>query len=369
MNRALLETGHTDFSAIKMIVTIDFGANDAAAMDRHKVSELFSELVRASVRGHHRVVINRAMCRWSIEHLDLNERQKKHVAKIGQEFSQLGGEPPAIAPKISIVAESQLPECVGMRRWVIGVDEILSGDYLEPASLILENATNDGDFYELLLRLTAKKEQIGDLSYNIHHGGGNGCAAEVTRQATHQKIVVCVCDTDLLSPFGAKSATYTSAKAAFNQVQPVGEFFGTPGREVENFLPVDVIGDISGNWKAVIEVENIVNSQKFPIAEGDCIFLYLDLKNGANPGKYDNYCKSTESRSWICQKFRVPEIQIQNLSTPAFGHRLIESVIKSEPLKRKMHRHVRSSYWDVHFSNWAQSLAWMFAGRKPDRAK
>lgn len=361
-----MKTGHLVFSAIKMIIKFDFSQDDIADVDIRKLSDLFSEAARSSLLGYHRVVISRSLAKWAALNLDLSKKHKEHILGLGQEFSQLGGQVEKAKYKILVRHDVGLIDYDDKGTWRIGIDHALPEGFLSQTSLVLENARNDGEFYKLLFDLNAKLLRFGDLSYVPVHGGGNGSADEITRIAEQKRPVSCICDTDVKALGGSASATYNSVMSAKRLSNPVGLVIGTPAREVENFLSTNIVRQITENQDSLDYIEHLLDRQG-EVDSGDCLWLYMDLKDGFLPGVLDAYARSPHTRKWICNKFDTTDEEIKNINVKPMGNNILQAFMRSERLKSDFHQYVRSAYWAEHFLTWINEVLWVLAGRKRER--
>lgn len=359
--------GRLASSAINMIVIINISAKYACNADRDLLSAMFSEVARASLLGDHRVIISRSLSKWAAHKLDLTERHRQHILRIGQEYTQLGSQISRAKFKVFVEDGITGVESRGGGEWAIGVEEALPGGYLSPSQLVLEHATNDGEFYDLIFRMHAKRSGFGNISYQIIHGGGSSCCDEIRRLAAQRRAVSCICDTDRKTPLGAASATFNAVISERGKSNPLGILTGTPGREAENFLPPEIVQILSDKTETVGKLIGLMARQGPDVEAGDCLWLFYDIKDGFPCGTLENYCRSPQSRQWICQKYDIEENSIGEFSMPALGSNILRDFMNSDRLRREMHLHVRSSYWTTHFQSWMDEVLWFLAGRKHER--
>ncbi len=350
-----------------MIIKIDLSTRDASAFDRNKLSELFEEASRASLLGYHRVVLSRGLAKWAVENLDLSDRHKVHITKIGHEYAQLGQQYKSAAIKIRIRADVLGIIEEGDGTWTVGVQCAGPEGVLSQTSLVFENGINDGDFYKLILEMSAKSIGFGDISYVAINGGGNGCGGQIQRISNEGKVVSCICDTDIKVPGGAKSQTYQSTIRARDNSKPLGIVLGTPCMEIENFLPISIVRSLTNEIEALNHIEELVRRQGANVEPGDCLWLFVDIKSGFRVGQLDDYCRNENLRQWVCRKYNVVDEEIRDIFVPPFGADLLRRFMASNELIAEMHKHVRSTYWKTHFLDWVRMVLWALAGRKRER--
>lgn len=350
-----------------MIIKFDFDSQSLANISKNLLSAVFSEVSRSSLMGYHRIVLSRSLSKWVFDNLDLSNRDKHHILKIGQEFSQLGGQYLDAKYKIIVCSSVSHWSFDGIGVWTIGLNQVLPGGYLSQSYLVLENSKNDGGFYDLIFSWTAKRAQLSDLSYEVVHGGGNGSANVIRSISQMGRMVSCICDTDLKAKGGAYSTTHNSVMAVRGNANLIGKIVGTPAREIENFLPISIVKQLTENQDSIDFIENLMLNQIGDVEEGDCIWLYIDIKEGFSAGVLDSYGKSQDIREWICRKFNVSDCDIKNISISPLGENILSQFMRSDHLKSEMHKYIRSSYWDIHFFNWVCDILWFFLGRKRER--
>lgn len=351
-----------------MIIMFEISGAEVPPEKIDIVSEVMSEAARSSILGYHRLVVPRAFAKWCVATLDLSKKHKMHIERLGQDYTQLGGQARAAPSKLTIVLENEGASRDGNGGWIIGIGDIWAGRQLERTALILENADNDGAFYEFIFERCSKKLGFGPISFETFNGGGNGSGRELARLSSDCRVIACICDTDMNAPGGAKSPTYNTMMAEYRRVAPLGIASGTPGREVENFLPLHIVESLTENMTAVQKLKELLDLQGEDVDPQDCLWLYFDIKRGFPKGVLEKYCKSEELKNWVAVKYGVEKSKISDIEIPPLGERVLERFLLSEPLKGEMHRYVRTKYWETHFMGWIEMFLWVLAGRKVERA-
>lgn len=350
-----------------MIVKFNFTHEDIAHIQDEMLSELFSEAARSSLLGYHRIIISRSLAKWAADNLDLTTKHRKHILRLGQDFTQLGGQACNAKYKMLVCPKADSISYDNNGTWTIGIAHALPEGFLSQTTLVLENAKNDGDFYNLILSQSAKNLRFGDISYAIAHGGGSGSGNEVKRIFELGKAVSCICDTDLKVRGGAASDTFNSVMAVKCEINPIGAIVGTPAREVENFLPLSIVRKITTKHDELDYIESLIRKQETDVSPGDCLWLFIDIKDGFPEGVLDSYCRSAEARQWVSRKFNVPDNEIQNISISPLGQNVLSEFMRCPQMKSELHKHIRSTYWATHFKEWVWEVLWALAGRKRER--
>lgn len=352
-----------------MIISIEISVNQLADQPIEKSEDFFSEILRSSRRGHHIVIIPRAIARWAAENLQLSGADRAHLERLKGEFTQLGGLREAPTTRmLKVNSFAQDLQTADERSWLIGVNEMLAGRFLEKPVLLLENATNDGDLYNELLSHEARRRGITNLAYQIGNGGGGTTFQEVERFADLKHIVVCVCDHDKLTPYSSRSETFRKAKATSDAIQHIGTVIPTPGREVENFLPLDLVFDLYPEYclPHLQTLRGLIHAQGNP-ASGDCLWLYFDVKEGVCSGKFVQKCTSDEARNWVQQKYQIDDLNDNDMKINGFGQNVVERLFANGANLSALHKFTRSEYWLRHFATWFDALLPFFQSRSSTR--
>ncbi|EAP82539.1 hypothetical protein EE36_14008 [Sulfitobacter sp. EE-36] len=229
---------------------------------------------------------------------------------------------------------------------------MLAGRFLEKPILLLENATNDGDLYIELFSHEARRRGIRSLAYEVANGGGGTTFQEVYRLAKLQHVVVCICDHDKLSPYSQNSETFRKAASTAKHSDLVGTVVTTPGREVENFLPLDLVLDIVPNFPIDQrkKLEDLITVQG-PVQPRDCLWLFFDVKEGICSNKLLKKCKSIDAQRWAEEKYKI-DLQVDKIAITGFGETVVAQLLDDGALLAKLYKFTRSQYWLHHFAPW-----------------
>jgi len=341
-----------------MIISIEISVAQASEQPVARLEEFFSEVLRSSRRGHHIVIVPRELARWAMDNVQLSGHDQAHLERIREEFTQLGSlrnDPGSRVLKV--VTLHQELQTAGDQAWSIGIEEMLAGRFLDKPVLLLENATNDGDLYTELLSHEARRRGIRSLAYQVANGGGGTTFQEVSRFANLQHIVVCVCDHDKLTPYSQNSETYRKAATTANSIDFVGTVVATPGREVENFLPLDLVIDLFPDFPSAqrSKLEGLIHAQGTPQPR-DCLWLFFDVKEGICSTRLLQKCNSNEARGWAEAKYQIDDLEDDNTTISGFGQNIVERLLGNGAGLAKMNKFTRSQYWLQHFATWFDAL-------------
>lgn len=351
-----------------MLIVVYFEPDEVAQLPSGVQTELFSELMRASRLGHHRVVISRRLGSWIEAHVSLSEIDRAHIVRLKSEYAQIAG----LIPSARVLAHVVLGEGLGIeeggRVIRIGHETLLNGRFLQKTVLLLENAASDGRMLQEIFSHEAKRRSFGEFSFFIANGGGSGTATELKRFVDDGYFVVCVCDSDILVPGGARSATCNQVMAAADRLTVPGVVKATPCREIENFLPLDVLELLYGDSRADVcsSVRDIFINQK-AVKSDECVWLYLDLKLGIPKGRLRLICNTADKLAWVSAKFGLTESDLNDFELGGFGEDIVNRFLDSGMARAEFHRFTRSDYWLKHFSFWLETVLWGMCARKEIR--
>lgn len=336
------------------------------AENRPDLLEFLDELARSISRGCHRVSIGRSVGRWCQENLHESSTTGQRLVRASESYSQSKLEFDAAIFKLHIIVGTSSPTEISLRLWQIGHLTVLNGSFLEPVCFVVENATNDGAFFEYLISLEAKRTGFGEVSCHFANGGGSGLAKEFSRSIGLNRITVCLADHDRLAPHAKRSQTNLRCQVVERSRAKnyVGIFLELPCREIENFLPLDVISKcVPARLRFEHgELRNAVKAQQ-DASQGDCLWLYFDVKMGLEHDQLLKNCKAPEAMSWIAEKWRRGSFELAvDMTIPGFGNDLPDLFLKNNEAKGDFFRFIRSEYWRKHFSEWCSYLLSFAAG-------
>lgn len=353
-------------SITDMIIKIDIGLHEIGGIAAGEMTLFFSEVLRSSRMGYHRIIIPRNVAAWALSNLNLSDIDKAHLQRLRAEYTQLADQFNKSSIVMSVVSENLLEWRENRRLIVIGRELFINGNYLQGTVVILENGTTDGAIFNLILSHESKRVSFGKISYEIVNGGGSVTASELTRMVAATRAIVCICDTDLKVPGGSRSATYNSVMAAAAKLPLVGIAVGTPGGEVENFLPLPIISHLSGGTGASsCDILSKVMESQGQCRSADCFWLHFDLKRGL--AGMIPHLNTEEKRSWISEKLGLSINELTNSYLPGFGDSIISLFLENNIAMAEFHRFSRSEYWIYHFSEWIHKILWVVCGRPESR--
>lgn len=352
-----------------MLISVNFEPEEVALLSVEVLTEFFSELLRSSRLGHHRVVIPRQIAVWVETQVPLSAIDRAHLTRLRSEYTQLAGLVSSARIFVQVVLGADLSIEEGGRVVRIGLEKLLSGQFLQRTVLLLENASSDGRMLQEILMHEAKRRSFGEFSFFVANGGGSGTAIELSRLAAEGYFLVCICDSDLLVPGGARSATCNKVMTEASKIAVPGVVAATPCREIENFLPIEVLEVLYGATRASAcsSLKSVFANQK-SVPSGDCVWLYLDLKLGIQKGKLRLVCNTPEKLAWASAKFGLVEDDLEDFVLEGLGESIVEDFLNSGVARAEFFKFTRSQYWSRYFENWVELLLWGVCSRKEVRA-
>lgn len=351
---------------IDMLIKIDMEPAEVEALTSSERESLFSEILRSSRYGFHRIVISRALADWVGENVSLNSIEKARLRKLRANYTQVAEQVKKSQFLVIVVGGANVQFLDSGRIVEIGCRWPNFKNILQRSLLLVENANSDGEVFRLILGHEARRLCFGEISFELANGGGASISKELERFVGEGRCVVCICDTDMKVPNGAKSDTCKSMLRQAENLQHIGLAIGTPGAEIENFIPLSIIEEIYGHnkIKECQELEKIVKNQGDCVS-GDCFWLYFDIKEGF--GKMLPHFNTQDKIEWISRKLKVEPNELDKISISGFGDDVIERFMKNPTLLGKFHQFSRSSYWETHFSEWILRVLWIFCGDKEQK--
>lgn len=355
-------TGLTASSITDMLIRIDLTLDQVAEIDRAEAGYFFGEILRASRLGFHRIIFPRFLADWIIQNLPLSEIDSSHLRRLRSEYTQLAGQIEQAPIFLSVVrgGDFRVPE-VG-RGLIVGLELLVRGRYLQNSALLLENAVNDGQFFDLIIQHEVKRITFGKVSYELFNGGGATTAAELERLVATQRIVTCICDTDLKVPGGSKSSTYNTMMHKASSIPLIGYAMGTPCSEAENFIPLKVLEILYGNshFDSCNFLASVMARQGS--CEGsDCFWMHFDFKNGW--ASVLPHLNTDAKLDWACRKLGVSKGDLSGITLNGFGNGIIPTFLSHDAAQAEFFRFTRSQYWILNFSDWLARLLWVICGR------
>ena len=206
-----------------------------------EVSDLFSEVARASKCGYHRIVMHPDLSTWVADNIFLSEGHKDQILDIGKIYTQTGGQPEEALTslKIELNDESFIRKNENMvgQHWIASHKKFAEGMLLEQTKLLVENKIYDGGMYDIILKVEAKKQGIDRLDFDTDMGAGNSIVPLFSDLVEEKSIFkACIADRDFNVVEGNIGNQLMDIYTNLATDEFIGMLTIIPCNSVENFI-------------------------------------------------------------------------------------------------------------------------------------
>lgn len=346
-----------------MIIFLEASPEELLAHPVSGIEELFSELIRSSLRGYHLVLIDRGACDWALANLTLNGRERAHLSELKNTFTQKGAMRQQAAFQLCVGTGSFGLQKVG-NVYQIGHIPLLRGEYLDKAILLVENEENDGEFVSQVFHALKRDHPVKDFVFETRHGGGSTIVPCFDTALRSKRVIVCLADSDRVAPCGPVSSTVKALHKTAQLQTYVGGLFITLCREVENHLPSELVRvhNLCPQYPDFAKLEALIQNQVVH-APLEKLWFSFDAKNGfvgsSIPGK--NYPASVEG--WLCEHFGQGD-EIDSVLIAGLGDALLQQFLRSGEALRDFAAHIRGEEWKGAFGGFFEEMLWFFAAER-----
>ena len=349
-----------------MIITLNMTPAELAEEPKAELETLFSELLRASAKGYHLIIIPRALCEWADGNLDLNSAQRAQLKRIKISFTTVAGTLNVALVKLIVdIGRAGIREAEP-GEFRIGHLQLIQENYLGGAvSLIMENTESDEGLYSLILDATKKHVGYPVYSYSPVFGGGSGMLAALRNEIRKKSIVVCLVDSDKRSPSCPVSSTAQSLQKEAERANTLAVILSTVCREAENHIPFYILFDqkLCPNFNSIQKLEAIA-AKNLPKPTKDDFWLYFDVKNGIDGQRVSASEIPEGVKNWIFETYRIDEDELEDLKVQGFGENVVNVFCNSNAACAEFHRYTRRDFWAEHFKDFFCKLYWFFVAEK-----
>jgi len=352
-----------------MIVYLGVSIEELQQLPAAEMEELLSEIGRSSRRGYHLYVLRRSIAKFASEQECLGDLHRSEFKRLQADATQNFSLLSSAIKYIEIEIGDQLKTVPERKKWVIGHKKVLESELLSKSKLILEDAHSDGEVYRMFLDKGTAVGRGFKIQFEAHHGGGNQTFRRLREQVAAGSVSVCICDHDMYAPNSARSDTFNKAKAESEKRDFIGKFFTPPFRELENLIPLRVLRDF---YPLVSPVRLDVLEQGIQaqgdVLQGDCLWLYFDVKEGVTGELLLKKCPGEKSQEWLRSKYLYgATTRLEEVSFPGFGDSVINTILNSGPALKELHSFLRSTYWKKHLHPFFEEVAWYLVGERRAR--
>lgn len=349
--------GHSDSLITKMIITISSDPDEFAKAEKASLETFVSEITRASRLAHHLVVLNRQQIDWMLKELSLSNQDKAQLQRLKKDYAQTGALLRQDFPKLSISIGNSPLENHNFQ-WSIGHQSISATHLLDEPLLLVENAKYDGAVITALLDIARRARGLGKLNYQLDMGGGGATFHALQTKIDQSRMVLCVCDRDMATPCSKFGETYLKAKSVADDNTFVGRVYPTPGREVENFLPLDLVKSMYPEFdpNSYSLLRDLLDNQQ---NTDHCLWLYHDIKCGFDGEAILNSDLGVDSIKWIKEKF-APNCDIRLVKITGFGEKVIKKFDENNVNYHKLRDFSKTEYFKKFFLDWCCDVSLYF---------
>jgi hypothetical protein len=294
-----------------MIVVLDteFLEISPSAFEAH--STLFEYLLFLHSERRILFCLPPAMTARISRHTSIGPLARSVISSIQSSYLDYSSMKHLVRSKIRVVPDSSTTPPLINADLLVGNQAIVRNFITCGPYLYLENAPNDGSFYEFLITSFFIKERIPrHLSFaNTFHGGGNALGAAMAALQNSNLTGLCICDRDTaedVPPFplhstGASALSAALMKGAISSILPpisAHPFFSirpTLGWSMENYIGPHLLeAYFQNNPEAAVHRSNFVTVfPSFPaLAEGETVEWFvshyksfqnaMEVRNGLN---------------------------------------------------------------------------------------
>ena len=360
-----------------MLIIVDLTIQNIAEMGKLKVSKFFERVADASESGKHCIYVPYNLVMNLLESNILSVSAEGPITRIGEESFQYGDLLVDDSfPKLRIkYARNEFKSGTG-NNIIIGQENIINGDYLRETLLVVEDFRYDGEFYDFIFKEEANRTRFSDPNFDITNMGGKSKIGKTIEKFSNKKrIVVFVIDQDSVVKVSEKELKnrQRQLEKILNDGSCVGFIRFTPTHELENFLPITIVEKIGKkvDCDQLNQIKSLIQKQG-KTAPGDCLWLFYDIKKGINGKKnehgvigiknFEDF--STEEVKWLCEKYDIAELELEELQYPGFGDKVIPQFLKYHDYQVSFVKYMSCekdnfNYWNYHFGDWMKSLLWL----------
>lgn len=361
-----------------MIIHIDWADSSITNENIDYITDALNSVLTAYVEGRHFVVIEPASARMLIDSDKFGSVAEARLRRIRLEYPTRSSVlEKGHAAILQLMPEIEGPlESDGNDKYRIGLRKFVNSKYNDKAILLVEG--KEKDIYNLMINEVAKKNALGKLSYDIDIGGGDNTAENLRLRVERGHVVICLADTDKLTPTGKIGTTLKNIHSASKRAEEfVGRICETPGREVENFIPYSIAKRLPISKKTSLfdeggsvfsKLDVLLAKQGAKIID-DCLWLYYDLKKKITQDRFAKEASDPKSKSWILEKYDVSDIQeIENCDLPVWGEGLIGNLLGRKDLVDEFLIFIRNDeYFKHHFNPWFDGFIFYLLGDQSNR--
>jgi hypothetical protein len=330
------------------------------------LSNPISALINAHRSGTHFVVIDRQTAKWLGENVDLSRRDLAMLDRIAQEFTQAGSLRNRAGVYVRLSADPTSHLDRQGNAITIALQRLTACRILERTVLLLENAENDGNLYEFLLRNHCDLHGISHIEFDRSHGGGADLSREFVRLMRARRIVYATIDSDADSPYSPNSKLQALAREAAQERWPLGFSMSPPCREAENLVPMEIVMGLQSGFRnptnqIMLEVERLERGAGE--RPEHYYWLFFDLKLGLTSQRFREL--SPNDGPWVLAKLQLAKCDPNAQDVGGYGERVVPQLFAANRMQSDLRNKTRQHDWRDVFAAFLDGILWpMIAARK-----
>ncbi|WP_298905570.1 hypothetical protein [uncultured Aliiroseovarius sp.] len=349
-----------------MLIIFDASTHELNEQPTSELGDLYSELLRASYRGHHLVVLGRHTCQWGLDNLQLSSREEAHLKHLKHQYTR--------KKQLRSLVDCSLTVCLGddqltetpERKYSIGHKAFLRSRIFDEALLLVENQKNDGDFFRTLFSASIWPNGLNGFHFRPEHGGGGDIVDGLNTYLDMRQVIVTIHDSDKKAPTSPPSETARKLERAAERQTFVGGVFELPARATENLIPPSILKKHQRRVCACYGegAFNTLFDCLEPDGEytaADCFWKFFDVKKGIDTDTLGAIA-SIEDQTWIREKLGTVGEEIPQVK--GFGNGILRSFLDCNEAIKDFRDFIGRDCWKDHFESFAKETYEYFVAEK-----
>jgi hypothetical protein len=213
-----------------------------------------------------------------------------------------------------------------------------------------------------MIELIGRRIGIPAIAMNVAHGGGEDIITQFRRLTHEGRAVVCSADRDTFRRDGGDSAKVRSLRRVLEEEGwRLARLFVTPGREVENFLPLSIFRELPcwhTNPSRDLFLQVATHCGEYT---GIGFWFDVDLKNGLSEGEWNQL--SDRERQLISEALRRGGHTRNPPKVAGFGDRIVQCWMALPHGIALLAEVMKTTEWRNAFAEFFELFCWFFAGR------
>ncbi len=351
-----------------MIMFLDITPVELQACDWVQVEIVTTELCLAFRRGDHIVIMRRDTVKETLTRqwpLAVRSTLETLALDYAQSGSLISSASCVLNVRLSILVDRPRQD----NQVIVDAQTFPQERLYMPGVLLVENAARDGTFFKIIIQIVAKKLGIGRVHVEAAHGGGDDIVASLENQIVLRRYIVCIIDSDKMSPFCPLPMKATKIEAVIRRTNWKFIKFVVLGcHEIENLLHPELILGLrcSAQYPSADVIRRLISTEKDLFGE-DSLWRYFDIKEGLNDVRLASL--DGKRAEWVRQKIGGIGLNHQKFLISGFGANVVTCLIDERNKYQLISDFILNNRsWNAAFRKLIEDIAWRFAGRTPSYA-